>query len=89
MLRTASLVGGSLPYHARYLDNFLTCVCGSVLGITRNYVELPTAVKQGALRIKISGKVELNLSLHTSKLYTCVPGRCKTSFLTNNSVPAP
>lgn len=36
-------------------------------GITRNYVELPTAVKQGALHIKISGKVELSLSLQAGK----------------------
>lgn len=41
-------------------------------GITRNFVELPTAVKQGALRIKISGRVELRLSLQTTQLYTCV-----------------
>ncbi|KAI0667589.1 hypothetical protein C8Q78DRAFT_981541 [Trametes maxima] len=33
--------------------------------ITRNYVELPTAVKQGALHIKISGKVELSLANQT------------------------
>ncbi|KAI8986088.1 hypothetical protein BD414DRAFT_416881 [Trametes punicea] len=35
--------------------------------ITRNYVELPTAVKQGALHIKVSGKVELSLALQTGK----------------------
>ncbi|KAI0356431.1 hypothetical protein OH77DRAFT_1400405 [Trametes cingulata] len=35
--------------------------------ITRNYVELPTAVKQGALHIKISGHVELTLSLKVGK----------------------
>ncbi|KAI0632190.1 hypothetical protein C8Q77DRAFT_1158854 [Trametes polyzona] len=33
--------------------------------ITRNYVELPTAVKHGALHIKVSGKVELSLALQT------------------------
>ncbi|PIL22598.1 hypothetical protein GSI_15287 [Ganoderma sinense ZZ0214-1] len=38
--------------------------------ITRNYVELPTAVKQGAMRIKISGSVTLKLTLQTTHLYT-------------------
>ncbi|KAI0720523.1 hypothetical protein C8T65DRAFT_633331 [Cerioporus squamosus] len=38
--------------------------------ITRNYVELPTAVKHGALRIKIGGKVELTLTLQTTDLHT-------------------
>lgn len=54
-------------------------------GVTRNYVELPTAVKQGALHIKISGKVELSLTLQVGKsesqtyvlnpacLYTLIP----------------
>ena len=44
----------------------------SITGITRNYVELPTAVKQGAMRIKISGSVMLKLTLQTTQLYTCV-----------------
>ncbi|CDO76097.1 hypothetical protein BN946_scf184649.g23 [Trametes cinnabarina] len=35
--------------------------------VTRNYVELPTAVKHGALHIKVSGRVELGLSLQTGK----------------------
>ena len=41
-------------------------------GITRNYVELPTAVKQGAMRIKISGSVTLKLTLQTTQQYTYV-----------------
>ncbi|KAI0632191.1 hypothetical protein C8Q77DRAFT_1158855 [Trametes polyzona] len=32
---------------------------------TTNYVELPTMVKQGALEIKLSGKVELNITIQT------------------------
>ncbi|KAI0826877.1 hypothetical protein BC628DRAFT_226366 [Trametes gibbosa] len=42
----------------------------TLIGITRNYVELPTAVKQGALHIKISGKVELSLSLQVGRAET-------------------
>ncbi|KAI0706320.1 hypothetical protein C8Q76DRAFT_818580 [Earliella scabrosa] len=34
---------------------------------TRNYVEIPTAVNQGALCIKISGQVELELSLEPTQ----------------------
>ncbi|KAI0826876.1 hypothetical protein BC628DRAFT_226056 [Trametes gibbosa] len=34
--------------------------------VTRNYVELPTAVKQGAMHIKVGGKVELSLALQTA-----------------------
>ncbi|KAI0335832.1 hypothetical protein GY45DRAFT_1239802 [Cubamyces sp. BRFM 1775] len=34
--------------------------------ITRNYVELPTAVKDGALRIQVSGRVDLRLSFQTA-----------------------
>lgn len=41
-------------------------------GVTKNYLELPTAVKQGALCIKISGSVEFDMSLRTTQTYTCV-----------------
>ncbi|EIW59593.1 uncharacterized protein TRAVEDRAFT_121066 [Trametes versicolor FP-101664 SS1] len=53
--------------------------------ITRNFVELPTAVKQGALHIKVSGKVELSLALQTmnSKSYTATSS---VSWSTNVTV---
>ncbi|PIL22499.1 hypothetical protein GSI_15188 [Ganoderma sinense ZZ0214-1] len=38
--------------------------------VTRNYVELPTTVKQGAMHIKISGSVTLKLTQQTTELYT-------------------
>lgn len=41
-------------------------------GITRNYVELPTAINQGIMSIKINGSVELSFSLQTTELHKCV-----------------
>ncbi|KAH9933183.1 uncharacterized protein BXZ73DRAFT_77345 [Epithele typhae] len=41
--------------------------------VTRNYVELPTAVRQGALSIKIGGEVELSVSLQNTRTYTYGP----------------
>ncbi|KAI0712230.1 hypothetical protein C8Q76DRAFT_845437 [Earliella scabrosa] len=56
-------------YNLKGNSNMMSAAHG-ISCITRNYVELPTAVKQGALRIKISGQVELSLSLQTTQLYT-------------------
>ncbi|KAI0632188.1 hypothetical protein C8Q77DRAFT_1158853 [Trametes polyzona] len=53
-------------YKLRGNSNMMSTTQG-ISCITRNYVELPTAVKQGALHIKISGKVELSLSLQAGK----------------------
>ncbi|KAH9854755.1 hypothetical protein C2E23DRAFT_726184 [Lenzites betulinus] len=47
--------------------------------ITRNYVELPTAVKQGAMHIKVGGKVELSLALQTT-------GKTAKSYNASSSV---
>ncbi|KAI0754908.1 hypothetical protein C8Q80DRAFT_1094717 [Daedaleopsis nitida] len=56
-------------YNLKGNSNMMSAAQG-ISCVTRNYVELPTAVKQGALRIRISGKVELSLTLQTEQLYT-------------------
>ncbi|KAH9941695.1 uncharacterized protein BXZ73DRAFT_98086 [Epithele typhae] len=43
------------------------------IGVTRNYVELPTVIKQGALSIRIGGQVQLSISLQDSKSYAHGP----------------
>ncbi|EIW59592.1 uncharacterized protein TRAVEDRAFT_122355 [Trametes versicolor FP-101664 SS1] len=53
-------------YKLRGNSNLMSSTQG-ISCVTRNYVELPTAVKQGALHIKISGKVELSLTLQVGK----------------------
>ncbi|KAM5533454.1 hypothetical protein V8D89_012892 [Ganoderma adspersum] len=56
-------------YKLRGNSNMMSAIQG-ISCITRNYVELPTAVKQGAMHIKISGNVTLNLTLQTTQQYT-------------------
>ena len=36
------------------------------IGITQNTVELPKAIKDGALHIRVSGRVDLQLSFQTA-----------------------
>ncbi|KAH9941697.1 uncharacterized protein BXZ73DRAFT_22216, partial [Epithele typhae] len=51
--------------------------------VTRNYVELPTAVKQGALSIRIGGEVQLSISLQNARTYTA---RASVSWSTHVTV---
>ncbi|KAH9933200.1 uncharacterized protein BXZ73DRAFT_101162 [Epithele typhae] len=51
--------------------------------VTRNYVELPTAVRQGALSIRIGGEVELSVSLQNTRTYTA---RASVSWSTHVTV---
>ncbi|KAI0372239.1 hypothetical protein BV20DRAFT_1015644 [Pilatotrama ljubarskyi] len=70
-------------YKLRGNSNIMSSTQG-ISCVTRNYVELPTAVKQGALHIKISGQVDLTLSLQAGKSET--QSSASVSWSTNVTV---